>query len=230
MTYLTIDNKESLIETILSVEHSLSFITRRKLIMKMRSIGFIEDDRYDEFGFCWIRFKGEISEQIITLNFTNNLNDKKDKLFYLTEKSFYKSFGKFTLQHRENDLPSKIIYGTANDIENNKSFCYNLKGEGKRINIKDPITVDRHDRPDKSIQYSYYIPEKIVKNDIYLDSIIIENDKIKSAVFQDGKMKLNLEKLKSIIPSIEQFSLNELIEINDRLSSEEKSLIQMVNV
>lgn len=52
MTYLTVDSKEDLIETILSIDDSLLFQTRRKLIMTMRSIDFIEDERHDKDGFC----------------------------------------------------------------------------------------------------------------------------------------------------------------------------------
>jgi hypothetical protein len=227
MSYLTVDKKEDLIETILSIENSLSFATRRKLIMKMRSIDFIENQRHDNNGFCWISFQGIVGEQVILLRFSNNAYDNTDKLFYLIEKSFFKKMGQFNLPHRDNDLPSTISYGLAGTIEKNKSFMYHLNGEHKRINIKSPITVKQyHD----GIHSFYYIPETITENDIYLYSMVFENDKINSALFKTAQFTIYLHQLKLIIPNIDKFSWEEMIDINSHLTSAEKSLIHMANI
>lgn len=229
MAYLTVDNKEDLIETILSIDNSLLFQTRRKLIMTMRSIDFIEDERHDKDGFCWIQFKGSIDDQIIVLHFTHNLGDSSDKSFYLSEKKFHKKIGRFSLLHRDNDLPSNLRYGLSieNEMKNNRCFQYHLNGDPKRTNIKDPIIVNSDDN---GILSFYYIPEDKSENDVYLYSIQMVNDKIETAIFDAGQLKISLETLQSIVPNSEHFTLQELIEINDRLSHEEKKLIQMVNI
>ena len=229
MAYLTVDNKEDLIETILSIDDSLLFQTRRKLIMSMRSIDFIEKDRHDKHGFCWISFEGVIDDQIIILHFTNNLNDSNDKSLYLSEKKFHKKIGRFSLLHRDNDLPSNLRYGLAigNEMKNNRCFQYHLNGDPKRTNIKDPIIVNSDDN---GVLSFYYIPENKSDNDVYLYSIQMVDDKIEKAIFHAGQFKISLETLHSVVPNSEHFTLQELIEINDHLSDEEKSLIQMVNV
>lgn len=227
MAYLTVDNKEDLIEKILSIDDSLLFQTRRKLIMTMRSIDFIEDERHDKDGFCWIQFKGSIDDQIIVLHFTHNLGDPSDKSFYLSEKKFYKQIGRFPLLHRDNDLPSDLRYGIQTENRNNRYFQYHSYGENKRINLKDPIIVNIHQ---DGVLNWYYIPQNKLENDVYLYSIKMLDNKITSAIFEAGKIKISLETLQSIFPTIEKFTLQELIDINDHLSDEEKNLIQMVNI
>jgi hypothetical protein len=227
MTYLTVDSKEDLIEKILSIDDSLLFQTRRKLIMTMRSIDFIEDERHDKDGFCWIKFKGSIGDQIILLHFSHNLRDSTDKSFYLSYKSFYKKMWGAILPHRDNDLPANLRYGTGDSIKSTRSFQYHYCGELKRTDLKNPIIVNI----DENItnQY-YYIPESTSNHDVYLYSIQMVDDKIETAIFDAGKIKISLETLQSIFPTIEKFTLQELIDINDHLSVEEKNLIQMVNI
>lgn len=227
MHYLNTDNTDEIFEGINAIEYSLVFSSRRKLISKMKAISFRETDRQVCDGHTYIIFKGSIDSQIISLFFTMDLNDLNDKAYYLTEKKFYKAARLVHLLHRENDLPAILRYHIGERFIQCKCFSYYINGHPIRINKRDPIMLNYFN---DGVQYFYDIPTTITHNDIYADSISLKDNIINSGVFQCGDVKFSLEKLKSILPDVETFTLQEFIDLNDRLSSEEKSLIQMVNV
>jgi len=224
MHYVNTDNNAEIIEAINAIDHSIVFSTRRKLLAKMKSIDFIEVERE---GNIHITFKGSVNSQTITLFFTIDLNDLNDKAYYLTEKRFYKAARIVHLPHRDHDLPAILRYYVGERFSKCKRFSYYINGHHTRINKRDPITINHLN---DSVEYSYYIPIEMMPNDIYMHSIIINENSIISCIFQCADFQISLEKLKSILPEIESFTLQDLIDLNDRLSSEEKSLIQMVNV
>jgi hypothetical protein len=227
MHYVNTDNNDEIVEAINAIDHSLVFSTRRKLISKMKAISFRETDRQVCDGHTYIIFEGSIDSQIVSLFFTMDLNDLNDKAYYLTEKRFYTPVRLVHLLHRDNDLPAILRYHIGERFIQCKCFSYYINGHHIRINKRDPIMLNYFN---EGIQYFYDVPIEMKPNDIYMESITLKDNIIDSGVFQCGDVKFSLEKLKSILPDVEMFTLQEFIDLNERLSSEEKSLIQMVNV
>lgn len=227
MHYVNTDNNDEIVEAINAIDHSIVFSTRRKLLAKMKAISFRETDRQVGDGYTYIIFEGAIDSQIISLFFTTDLNDLNDKAYYLTEKRFYKTARLVHLLHRENDLPAILRYHVSERFLQCKSFSYYINGHHIRINKRDPIMLNYFN---EGIQYFYDVPIEMKPNDIYMDSITLKENVIDSGIFQCGEVKISLQQLKSILPEVETFTLPEFVELNNRLSSEEKSLIQMVNL
>lgn len=227
MHYLNTDNNDEIVEAINAIDHSIVFSTRRKLLSKMKAISFRETDRQVGDGHTYIIFEGSIDSQLISLFFTTDLNDLNDKAYYLTEKRFYKAARLVHLLHREDDLPAILRYHVGERFLQCKAFSYYVNGHHIRINKRDPIMLNYFN---EGVQYFYDVPIEVPSNDIYMESITLKENVIDSGVFQCGDIKISLDQLKIIIPEVESFTLQELIDLNDRLSSEEKSLIQMVNV
>lgn len=223
MTYLTIGSREGMLETILSIDNSLLFKTRRQLIMKMRSIDFTEYERHDKHDFCWISFHGIIDNQIVNLKFSNNLKTQNDKSYYLIEKNFRKNFGICKLFHRDNDIPAELRYG----FDESLYLAYHVDGEYKRTNPTDPTAINYMK---DGVQYFYYKSEELAENEMHMPVVVIENDIIKSAVIHCGELRLSFEELTSIIPEMESYTLTDLVNINERLSIEQKHLIQMAKI
>lgn len=227
MHYVNTDNTDEILDGINSINHSLVFSTRKKLLEKMKSISFHETDRQSNHGSTYITFEGSIDSQIIALFFSTDLNNSRDKSYYLISKRFYKAARLVNLPHRDNDLPATIHYHISEDFL--KSICcsYYINGYPIRLNKRDPITINYFN---EGVQYFYDMPIEMKLNDIYVETITVKENIIDSGTFQCGDIKISLDQLKTIIPEVESFTLQEFTELNERLSSEEKSLIQMVNV
>lgn len=227
MHYVNTDNNHEIIEAINAIDHSIVFSTRRKLLAKMKDLSFHETDRVNSNGFTYITFQGSIDSQIISLFFSTDLNDLRDKSYYLISKRFYKAARLVHLPHRENDLPATMHYQIGERFLQSRCFSYYIDGYPIRINKRDPITVNYFN---EGVQYFYDVPIEMQPNDIYVEAITLIDNVIEAGTFQCGDIKISLDQLKIIIPEVESFTLQEFIDLNDRLSSEEKSLIQMVNV
>lgn len=227
MHYLNTDNTDEIFEAINAIDHSLVFSNRKKLLEKMKSISFIETDRQSGHGHTHITFKGYIDSQIISLFFSKDLNNLRDKSYYLISKRFYKDAGLVRLHHRENDLPAAIHYKIGESFLRCVSFSYYINGYPIRINKRDPISIIYFN---EGVQYFYDVPIEMHPNNIYMETITLKNNIIDSATFKCHDVRISLEQLKAIIPEVETLTWQDFVHLNDRLNNEEKSLIQMVNV
>jgi len=229
MSYLTANNEEELIDIILSVNDSLLFYNIETVNKMMKSISFMKDENYSTEQFTWIKYKGIIDGQIIKLHITHDPANTSDKAFYLTEKIFYKNFGLCSLQHRDNDLPAHIRYNIENVSEIYQQLSYYVCGEESRSNPKDPTMIYKSKN---KTQYFYRVPEELTNNDFYVRklNIIDKTNKIKDAIIHYGDFKCSMETLTTTLPETINFTIEDFVNLNERLSIEEKQLIQIANI
>lgn len=228
MRYITVNNETNIIETILSVTDSLRFDDIITLKDKMKSVGFIENDRYLSYGFSWLKYQGVVDDQIVCLHITNNPKDTSDKNFYLTEKVFRKKISLFALQHRDNDLPAQIRYEIGLEHEKNIHLAYYVCGKESRDNPKDPTIIYKNT---ETSEYFYNVPQELSNNDFYLRriNIVNETNRINEVVIHYGDFHCNLETLVTALPETANFKIEDFLNLNEILSLEEKQLIQMAN-
>lgn len=227
MNYINPKNKKDLIEAILEVDKSLLFHDVKTLNSKMKSISFSQLNTYARKDL--FEFIGTINGQIIELTIAKKSNDASDHNLYLQVKVFYDESGVRQRKHRENDLPAKIFYRFGANGEHLKYMEYYISGKPKRLNIKDPVVISESE---EETEFRYGVPNLLTENNFYICNIIILNksNSVKSAIIQYGKSKFPLETLIDMVPETVNFKLEDLMNLNERLSLVEKKLIEMATI
>jgi hypothetical protein len=227
MTCLSIKNSKNLIDCIQSIDDVFYCKNKDELIILLESIGFveIENDTIYEKKFALFFFEGFIDTQPVELEFYQEINQSE---CFLTEKHFFKMIDGEKTKHRDNDLPSTLIY---NRYENHSILMlkYHENGYASRSNnLQAPfIFFDNND-----VTHIYKQPNKSEINDeiIRVKSITCKNNIVIEIEVYYRDEELSLKDLATTIPRIEQFSFEQLANLRDEITPEEYIVLDMQSI
>lgn len=139
------------------------------------------------------------------------------KHYHILHKEFFSG-----LSHRAGDLPASIQY----EIETGCpcALSYFLNGELFRADQK-PFSIVFSEG---SVYYEYGLQNQYTYPDFFLHYIIVSDNHVENATFCYRNQKLTLKQITQILPYVAEFSHEQIRTLNNSLSPEERSLIEMV--
>lgn len=196
-------DKQHLIELILSINDTANISIDSDMLLEL---GFIADD----IKGCLI---GVIGEEHIKLYFVHSVIFRKD--FYYIENNE-------RIEHRNNDLPSTLVYSYVDGtLVSSKWFNHGLNF---RLNkgIDYPIEIFFH----SDIYTSYYF-HTFPSNKPCLMLYGKNKDEICNVTYEIDKKQVDLETIQGLFPRFMGIKKPDLYHLTDLLTLDEMSIIEM---
>lgn len=226
-------NTKNIIEIIESVEDTLQYSSIELFKQAMTSVGFVVRllKKYPHSAHSY-SCRGKINQKAIHLDIyqrTNNdvvcVRGKRYFIEILASKRVKR------LDHREDDLPSSIMYDEENGKITDLRYYVNNQEYRKE---KNPVHIRYTYNHANEILTTYcrFTCERYLNNFINLSlyEVVYKNNLIIDGSFCYNNELLSISILSSILPDIKMAELSDLFNLKNILTEEHLKLIEMFNI
>lgn len=223
---------KNIIDIIESVDDTLQYSSIELFKKAMTSVGFVVRKLKAYNNFSCYSCKGKINQQSIHLDIYQRTNNDvvcvRGKRYFI---EILASKRAKRLDHRENDLPSSIMYdeqnGKVTDLryyvsnqeyrkeKNPVHIRYTYNQDNEVLTTYFKFTCERY--LDNFINLSLY--EVIYKNNLIIDGAVCYNNEL-----------LSIVTLSMILPDVKMADLSDLFNLKNIVTEEHLKLIEMFNI